>query len=113
MKTNTFASTVALLATASASLYGESNVNHTCIIQPDYNYLSCSAQASLPSVDSCCVETYGGLLLQTQYWDTYTGYETQGQLLPESSWTIHGLWYDGPHQLLPNTLHDADIVHKA
>ncbi|KAK3679874.1 hypothetical protein LTR78_000250 [Recurvomyces mirabilis] len=92
MKTNTVAATAALLATASASLYGESNVNHTCVLQP--NYLSCSAQADPKTVDSCCVETFGGLFVSTQYWDTYTGYEAQGQVLPEFSWTIHGLWPD-------------------
>ena len=45
-------------------------------------------------VDSCCTETYGGLLLATQFWDTYTGLESQGQLLPENQWTLHGLWPD-------------------
>ena len=37
--------------------------------------------------DSCCVNTPGGMLLQTQFWDTdpSTG--------PSDSWTIHGLWY--------------------
>src|SRR6202034_1683647 len=32
-----------------------------------------NARASL--VDSCCTETFGGLVLSTQYWDTYTGLE--------------------------------------
>lgn len=45
-------------------------------------------------VDSCCVETFGGLLLATQFWDVYTGYESQGQILPKDSWTLHGLWPD-------------------
>jgi ribonuclease T2 len=38
--------------------------------------------------DLCCFETPGGLLLQTQFWDTdpSTG--------PTNSWTIHGLWPD-------------------
>jgi len=38
--------------------------------------------------DTCCFETPGGLLLQTQFWDTNpsTG--------PSNSWTIHGLWPD-------------------
>ncbi|EIW64001.1 ribonuclease T2 [Trametes versicolor FP-101664 SS1] len=37
---------------------------------------------------SCCFESPGGLLLQTQFWDTSpsTG--------PSNSWTIHGLWPD-------------------
>lgn len=33
-------------------------------------------------------------MLATQLWDTYTGLERQGQLLPKNSWTIHGLWPD-------------------
>ncbi|KAI0348284.1 ribonuclease T2 [Trametopsis cervina] len=38
--------------------------------------------------NSCCFESPGGLLLQTQFWDTNpsTG--------PSDSWTIHGLWPD-------------------
>ncbi|KAG1850623.1 ribonuclease T2 [Suillus subalutaceus] len=44
--------------------------------------------------DSCCNVVQGGLVLQTQFWDTYTGLESQGQLLPQGSWTIHGLWPD-------------------
>nr|BAC00516.1 ribonuclease T2 [Irpex lacteus] len=37
---------------------------------------------------TCCFEAPGGLLLQTQFWDTdpSTG--------PSDSWTIHGLWPD-------------------
>ncbi|KAE9386323.1 ribonuclease T2 [Gymnopus androsaceus JB14] len=36
----------------------------------------------------CCFESPGGLILQTQFWDTdpSTG--------PSNSWTIHGLWPD-------------------
>jgi len=82
------ATVTAFIASATASLYGESDLNHTCILQP--NYLSCSKQANPTTVDSCCVETYGGLVLQTQYWDINTGYEAEGQLLPAYSWTIHG-----------------------
>lgn len=90
---SSFVSVAALLAaSAEASLYGESNLNHTCILTPDY--LSCSPQANAATVDSCCVETYGGLLVSTQYWDTYTGLEAQGQFLPAYTWTIHGLWPD-------------------
>ncbi|KAI0094445.1 ribonuclease T2 [Irpex rosettiformis] len=45
---------------------------------------SCSSSAS----GTCCFESPGGLLLQTQFWDTNpsTG--------PSNSWTIHGLWPD-------------------
>lgn len=44
--------------------------------------------------DFCCSVVGGGLVLQTQFWDTYTGLEKKGQLLPKDTWTIHGLWPD-------------------
>ncbi|ATZ49181.1 hypothetical protein BCIN_04g03620 [Botrytis cinerea B05.10] len=75
-----------------ASLYGESSLNHTCELKTPY--LSCSKNASPDLTDSCCTETFGGLILSTQFWDTYTGYESEGQLLPKNSWTLHGLWPD-------------------
>lgn len=107
----TLSAIVLLAAGAAASLYGESNLNHTCQIselpQPpacgvsplintanDNAILSCSAGANASLTDSCCAETFGGLLLSTQYWDTYTGLEAQGQLLPQDTWTLHGLWPD-------------------
>ena len=31
-------------------------------------------------------------VVAAQFWDTYTGLEHTGQLFPEASWTIHGLW---------------------
>ncbi|KAH9178670.1 ribonuclease T2 [Lactarius sanguifluus] len=48
--------------------------------------VSCHANP-IPS-NLCCYESPGGLLLQTQFWDTNpsTG--------PSNSWTIHGLWPD-------------------
>ncbi|KAF8274045.1 base non-specific and adenylic acid preferential ribonuclease [Lactarius quietus] len=48
--------------------------------------VSCSANP--PPSDLCCYESPGGLLLQTQFWDTNpsTG--------PSNSWNIHGLWPD-------------------
>jgi ribonuclease T2 len=62
---------------------------------------SCSSQPSFFSCENttvientCCSPTPGGLVLQTQFWFTYTGLENDGQLLPEESWTIHGLWPD-------------------
>lgn len=87
-----FYTVTALAASASASLYDYSDQNHTCTLVPDYR--SCSPIAEPDLVDACCVETFGGLLLLTQYWDTYTGLEEEGQLLPENAWTIHGLWPD-------------------
>ncbi|KAI0296224.1 ribonuclease T2 [Russula brevipes] len=41
-----------------------------------------------PSIAACANEPL------TQFWDTYTGLEDDGQLLPKHSWTIHGLWPD-------------------
>jgi ribonuclease T2 len=84
--------TSVFISSALASLYGESNLNHTCILQP--SVLSCSADAVPSKVDTCCTETYGGLFLSTQFWDTYTGLESEGQLLPAETWTLHGLWPD-------------------
>ncbi|KAJ5051020.1 uncharacterized protein L3040_002885 [Drepanopeziza brunnea f. sp. 'multigermtubi'] len=91
-----------LLAIASAVLLGDvegsaeasllsypahhqSNLNHTCQLP----------NAGHPNVlDSCCTETEGGLVLQTQFWNTYTGLESAGQVLPVETWTMHGLWPD-------------------
>ncbi|KAH8120043.1 RNase Gf29 [Phellopilus nigrolimitatus] len=52
---------------------------------------SATGQASCHNTtiqNTCCFESPGGLLLQTQFWDTdpSTG--------PTNSWTIHGLWPD-------------------
>ena len=60
-----------LLAIASAQLYpGTSNLNHTCAIQKPV--LSCSAGAADPSaVDTCCVETFGGLFVRV-HWKSHT-----------------------------------------
>ncbi|PSR92168.1 ribonuclease T2-like protein [Coniella lustricola] len=83
---------LSLVEQTTASLYNETSLNHTCQLQDPI--LSCSAQAQPQLTDSCCTETYGGLVLSTQYWDTYTGLEAQGQLLPRNAWTLHGLWPD-------------------
>ncbi|KAJ7293013.1 ribonuclease [Mycena rebaudengoi] len=47
-----------------------------------------SCTNSTAQSDLCCFQAPGGLLLQTQFWDTNpsTG--------PSDSWTIHGLWPD-------------------
>lgn len=52
--------------------------------------LSCHNTAAVQ--DTCCFNSPGGELLQTQFWDTNppTG--------PVDSWTIHGLWF------VPSTL---------
>jgi len=51
---------------------------------------------AVSSPDSHGIRLIGrsGLFLSTQYWDTYTGLEAQGQLLPPNQWTLHGLWPD-------------------
>ncbi|KJZ79938.1 hypothetical protein HIM_00652 [Hirsutella minnesotensis 3608] len=79
---------------AAAGVYpGITTDNHTCArARP---ILSCSPQAQPQKVDdTCCVETYGGLLVATQFWSLYTGREHEGQVYPKNSWTIHGLWPD-------------------
>ncbi|WFD27805.1 ribonuclease T2 [Malassezia nana] len=88
---------VAALSTAvlaQAALYSNTTkFNHTCAIKPAVR--SCSLAAlDLASLDTCCTETYGGQLLATQFWDTYTGRENDSQLLPQKHWTLHGLWPD-------------------
>ncbi|KAK6434878.1 Ribonuclease T2 precursor (RNase T2) [Oleoguttula sp. CCFEE 5521] len=47
-----------------------------------------SCQNTTVQADTCCFESPGGLILQTQFWDVSpaTG--------PNNSWTIHGLWPD-------------------
>jgi len=47
-----------------------------------------SCQNNTEVSNLCCFESPGGLLLQTQFWDTHP---TTG---PHDSWTIHGLWPD-------------------
>lgn len=61
-----------------------------CLDEP--MFYSCENTTTIEN--TCCSPTPGGLVLQTQFWDTYTGLEHKGQLLPESSWGIHGLWPD-------------------
>ncbi|KAI0165204.1 ribonuclease M [Hypoxylon sp. FL1284] len=48
--------------------------------------LSCHNTTSV--ADTCCFNTPGGSLLQTQFWDT------DPVVGPDDSWTIHGLWPD-------------------
>lgn len=62
----------------------------TCLLEP--SVYSCENISKI--VNSCCSPTPGGLVLQTQFWSTYTGLEKKGQKLPKGSWTIHGLWPD-------------------
>lgn len=90
MKRSNILSLAAFVARVSSSLYNEGDRNHTCVLQPSVE--SCSAGANPDSVDTCCTETYGGVLLLIQAWSTYTGLEDMDQLLPADAWTIHGLW---------------------
>lgn len=88
-------------------------LGYLVVVSADYSYDSTSVQNSFPNLTSCllepsffscentttikntcCSPTPGGLVLQTQFWSTYTGRENKGQLLPKGSWTIHGLWPD-------------------
>lgn len=87
-------SVAGLAQLASAGLYpGITTDNHTCaLVDP---VLSCSCKATPDKVaDTCCTETYGGLLVATQIWNTFTGLESKGQIYPKNHWTIHGLWPD-------------------
>ncbi|KAE8444070.1 hypothetical protein EG329_000938 [Mollisiaceae sp. DMI_Dod_QoI] len=52
--------------------------------------LSCHNTSSI--ADTCCFNSPGGQMLQTQFWDTSpTTGRSRG---PSNSWTIHGLWPD-------------------
>lgn len=48
--------------------------------------LSCSN--STPVENSCCFESPGGIMLQTQFWDYYP------PIGPNDTFTLHGLWPD-------------------
>lgn len=78
-----------------ASLLGSSFVNPMDFFQsPGGSGCGTSGPASCqntnapPAADTCCFESPGGLIMQTQVWDT----EVAGS--PTDSWTIHGLWPD-------------------
>ncbi|KAF2757670.1 ribonuclease T2 [Pseudovirgaria hyperparasitica] len=92
MRSTTVATALAFVSAAEAGVRTSSTANHTCVLQEPF--LSCSTEADPAKVDSCCVETFGGLVLATQFWSTYTGGEDKGQKLPAESWGIHGLWPD-------------------
>ncbi|WVR04871.1 hypothetical protein IAU60_001883 [Kwoniella sp. DSM 27419] len=63
--------------------------NHTCALTaPIY---SCENTTAI--VDTCCTPVQG-LVLVTQFWNTYTGLESEGSVQPKDSWGIHGLWPD-------------------
>ncbi len=60
-------------------------------LQPRGTSASCpNAQLSChntTAVGTCCLNYPGGLMLQTQFWDT------QPPVGPSDSWTVHGLWF--------------------
>ncbi|KAI4152687.1 MAG: hypothetical protein LQ340_002770 [Diploschistes diacapsis] len=80
---------IAALATASIALLSQS---HLAVAQS----ASCLVTASTPQscqnttavANTCCFNSPGGQLLQTQFWDT------SPETGPTNSWTIHGLWPD-------------------
>ncbi|KAJ7286496.1 ribonuclease T2-like protein [Mycena rebaudengoi] len=89
-------STFASLASIGLAWFGVPQLASELIQTPlktTSNTISTCPITSLPSCSNttvvsnlCCYEYPGGLLLQTQFWDTNpsTG--------PSESWTIHGLW---------------------
>ncbi|KAJ7685745.1 ribonuclease [Mycena polygramma] len=87
---------LAALAGSSAasflSAFGETSLNERALMPDISSGCSTTGTASCGNTSSvsnlCCFESPGGLLLQTQFWDTdpSTG--------PSNSWTIHGLWPD-------------------
>ncbi|KAI6031407.1 ribonuclease T2 [Pisolithus microcarpus] len=80
-----------LLAASERTTFRRHTLNiQACVALP----LQYSCENTTALTNSCCNVVKGGLVLQTQYWDTYTGLEFYGQLLPSGSWTIHGLWPD-------------------
>ncbi|TFK77340.1 ribonuclease T2 [Pluteus cervinus] len=98
MSKNSLAS---LLLVFSTSCAATSIHDGSAVIQSDPALLSCASAPLTYSCENtglitntCCTSTPGGLVLQTQFWDTYTGLEKKGQLLPKGSWTLHGLWPD-------------------
>ncbi|KAJ6531080.1 ribonuclease T2 [Mycena capillaripes] len=74
------------------SAFGETSLNERALMPNIASGCSTTGTASCGNTSSvsnlCCFESPGGLLLQTQFWDTSpsTG--------PSNSWTIHGLWPD-------------------
>ena len=91
-----------LILTLSAPLAVLAQNSLTDLLYPTYpNQTACLDQPSFYSCENttaikneCCSPYPGGLALATQYWDTITGMEEEGQLLPFEKWTLHGLWPD-------------------
>ncbi|KAJ7193812.1 ribonuclease [Mycena pura] len=85
-----FASPAAAYVLSGRSPFGVTSLTERALMPdiasgcPPGSPLSCGTSSG----NTCCFETPGGLLLQTQFWDSSpsTG--------PTNSWTIHGLWPD-------------------
>lgn len=83
------------------------NDDNTCPIDIP---LSCSN--STPIENSCCFESPGGILLQTQFWDYYP------PIGPNDTFTLHGLWpdnCDGSYEQFCNdklNIHDVTSIIK-
>jgi len=83
---------VAALSKLDRAAAGASN---TCHNTPPLLSCCLSGQPDLAKANPCCLETFGGLVLSTQFWFTHTtGSESSKQLLPRNSFTLHGLWPD-------------------
>ena len=59
-----------------------SNPSSTCSSEP--SFYSCENTTVIEN--TCCTPTPGGLVLLTQFWSTWTGRESEDQLLPAASW---------------------------
>ncbi|KAJ9122070.1 hypothetical protein QFC24_004297 [Naganishia onofrii] len=84
-----FASTAEAFTSGTPVLSLTNGRNHTCALQPKIT--SCENTTTV-TADTCC--TVNSLSLVTQFWTIYTGRESQGQVLPKSAWSAHGVWPD-------------------
>lgn len=76
-----------LVSVAHAEFYPTYPNIETCVGLP----VQYSCENTTVVTDSCCNVVHGGIVLQAQYWHTYTGLESHAQVFPKGSWSIHGL----------------------